>query len=438
MPHVSLVALSGFRVRDEAMLELGMSMPSLGARAASIGALPALGLLTLGALTPKHWSQAYHEPRAIDDELVEQLAEERPTLVAISALTASIDEAYRLCALLRARHIPTIIGGLHATALPSEVLQHADAVAVGDGEPIWLDILSDAERGVLAGVYRSREPFDLADAPVPRFDLLPPRRRPRFTLQTSRGCPLACDFCAASRLLGPFREKPVARVSDELAALRAEDGASRYTVVELADDNTFAGRRDPSELLGVLRASGVRYFTECDWRLGERPEILRGLAQSGCVQVLTGLESMVHRHRGMGAKSAALPRMMDAVSAIQDAGIAVIGCFVVGSDGETHATIDALGAMLHDAPLADVQLTLQTPFPGAPLRARLAREGRLIESKGWSVCTLFDVAYQPDRLTPQELESAFVSLVRAVFSPSEHERRRQVRHATWRRRGAAP
>jgi len=433
MPHVSFVAMSGFRVREREMIALGMALPGLAARAGAIAALPALGLLTLAALTPEPWTVSYHDPAAVDDALISGLLAERPTLVAISALTASITEAYRLAEALRGHGVQVVIGGLHVTACPEEAAMHAGCAVVGDGEPVWPEVLRDAQAGSLRPVYRAGRVFDLGEAPVPRFDLLGRAARPRYTLQTSRGCPLACEFCGASRLLGRFREKPVANIERELASIVSMD---RRATVELADDNTFAGGRDACELLGALERSGVRYFTEGDWRIGERPEVLGRLAPSGCVQMLVGIESLALRYRGMGAKAAELRRVIDACDRIQQHGVSVIACFIVGADGEDEESIGALGEFLIDAPFADVQLTLQTPFPGTALRSRLEREGRLLPDRGWESCTLFDVTYRPDRMTPDGLERTFRNLVKMVFAPEPTHRRAEIRKAVWARRGA--
>lgn len=434
MPLLSLVALSGFRVREPEMLALGMALPGLQSRAGAVAALPALGLLTLAGMTPPDWEVAYDEAAAVDDALVQRILERRPALVGISALTASILEAYRLADRLRAEGVRVVLGGLHVTACPDEASRHADGIVVGDGEPVWRQVLADAAAGELRPVYRARAPFDLAAAPLPRFGLLGDKPRPRFTVQTARGCPLACEFCGASRLLGPFREKPAARLREELAEIRRLD---RRATVELADDNTFAGRRSAEELLGVLGESGVRYFTEGDWRIGERPDVLRGLAASGCVQILVGIESLVYRHRGMGSKAAALSRVIDAVEAIQESGVAVIGCFIVGSDGESHESLHALGEFIQSSPFADIQLTLQTPFPATALHARLAREGRLLPGRDWSSYTLFDLTYRPDRLSPEELERGFRNLVRCTFAPGPSARRLEIRQRIWGHRSGA-
>jgi radical SAM superfamily enzyme YgiQ (UPF0313 family) len=331
--------------------------------------------------------------------------------------------------MLRWRGLRTVIGGLHATACPDEARQHCDAVVVGDGEPVWHDVLADAESGIIKPIYMARVPFDLRQAPLPRYDLLGTRRRPRWTVQTQRGCPFACEFCGASRLLGPFRTKPTERIRAELDAIASRDP---HPLVELADDNTFAGNRNPTALFEALDAVDARYFTEVDWRVGEQPDVLAGLAASGCVQVLVGIESLLFRYPGMGQKDADLSRMMDALAAIQDAGVAVIGCFIVGCDGETRQSLDKLARFLDDCPLADVQLTVQTPFPGTALYRRLEREGRLIAERGWSWHTLFDVAYRPDTMSVEELEKAFRDLVCTVFGPKPTQRRTAIRRRVWR------
>jgi len=139
----------------------------------------------------------------------------------------------------------------------------------------------------------------------------------------------------------------------------------------------------------------------------------------------------VHQHTGMGAKRTSMDRMMDAVRAIQSAGVAVIGCYIVGSDGETHESIERLREFLETDPCADAQITLQTPFPGTALRERLHNEGRLLQDKDWSYHTLFDVAYQPDRMTPDQLTQAFRGLLIDAFGPTPTKRRRHIRRETW-------
>lgn len=429
-PHVALVPFTGFRVRAAEMLALGMQLPGLKRRGIALAELPALGLLTLAGLNPPHWTASYHPTAAAGERLLDEVLRTRPTLVALSALTASVEEAYRFSRQVRDQGIRTVIGGLHVSTCPDEAQQFCDAVVVGEGERCWPQLLADAEAGKLARIYRSPSlNVSRADSkwPAPRFDLLG-HQPPRFTLQTQRGCPLACEFCAASRLLGKFQEKPDEHLQAELNSIQT---ISPRPLLELADDNTFAGERDFEPFLKALQKSGARWFTESDWRLGERPEILKRLAAAGCVQVLVGIESLVFRYPGQGQKWTELQRIMNALTAIQEAGVVVNGCFIVGAEGETRDSLQRLVDFILASPLAEVQITLQTPFPGTKLHERLRDQGRLLPDRGWSYYTLFDVTYQPDQLSVAELEQGFRDVLAAIYNDAASQRRGTLRKHIW-------
>ncbi len=431
MPHVAFVPFTGLRVREKEMLKLGMSLPGLRTRADALSALPALGLLTLAGMTPEEWNCSYH-PSSESKTLVDDVLESNPDLVAVSALTASVLEAYDFCETMKQNGIATVIGGLHATVLPDEASQHASSVCVGDGESSWLQILADAKNQSLEKIYRPVKPFNLDESPLPRFDLLQKdsanKAPQRWTVQTQRGCPWACDFCGASRLLGPARFKPVTRIGAELDKIKSLDHSPW---VELADDNTLAGRKDSFELLEEIQSANIKYFTESDWRIGEDPKLVKALADSGCVQVLVGIESLTNQYSGMGRKQTELQKMCDAIEVIQDAGIVVNGCFIVGADGETNESIDLMTKFINESSLAEVQLTLQTPFPGTGLYRRFAKESRLLKNRDWSYYTLFDVVFKPDIMTVPELESGFRRSIMDVFSVEASAKRASLRRKIW-------
>ena len=429
MPHVTFVPFTGLRVCDDRLLELGMTLPGLVERGRAIGELPGLGLLTLAGMLPTNWTSNYQAHNGNTEQLVEEVLQEKSNLVAVSALTASIEDAYEFSRQIQSRGVPVVIGGLHVTACPDEAMQHCDAVVVGEGESVWLQVLSDCAANELKPIYSSFDIKAEASWPTPRFDILPSNPS-RFTLQTQRGCPLACDFCAASRLLGRFREKPDENVRRELDAIRA---LNSNPILELADDNTFAGGRCVNSFFDMFADAGVRYFTEADWRIGARPELLSGLAHSGCVQILVGMESLIFRYPGMGKKWADHQRVLAAIEAIQDSGVAVNACFIIGAEGETRASIDRLVNFILEGPFAEVQVTLQTPFPGTALYQRMKRANRLLPNKSWSSYTLFDVTFQPDQMSPAELEVAFADAIAKIYSAEATARRKAIRKKVWRR-----
>src|SRR5437016_1124613 len=213
--RIGLIAMSGIRACDPELMKLGFSLPGFVERGKTIASLPSLGLLTLAALTPTRIEVEYVEVR---DLAISDAPLNRYDLVAISSYTAQILEAYALADRYRERGVPVVLGGLHVSVLPQEAAQHADAVVVGEGELSWPALLRDFECGRLQPCYGSREAqFNLADSPVPAYELLDTTRYNRLTVQTSRGCPFRCDFCASSILLtSKYKQKAVANVIAEI------------------------------------------------------------------------------------------------------------------------------------------------------------------------------------------------------------------------------
>lgn len=112
----------------------------------------------------------------------------------------------------------------------------------------------------------------------------------------------------------------------------------------------------------------------------------------------------------------------------------VNACFIVGAEGETRASLDRLASFIEKSDFGEVQLTLQTPFPGTKLFDRLEKEGRLLTNRDWSHYTLFDVTFQPDILSVSELERGFRDVLSHVFSSEAAVRRKELRRQIWRRR----
>jgi len=413
---IALIAMSGVRAVDQTLLELGLTLPGFVERSRTIASLPSLGLLTLAGMTPaRHdvhyvevddWKDADDIPRDLD-------------FAAISTYSAQVFEAYALADWLRAAGVPVVIGGPHVSTLPDEALAHADAVAVGEGESVWPDILEAAEQGRLRGVFGARDGrFDFAQSPMPAFELLDIPRYNRLTVQTHRGCPHRCEFCAASPLLTPrYKQKPLARVLAELDRIKE---LWQTPFIEFADDNSLVNREYWRELCREMAKRHLRWFTETDISVADDPELLALMREAGCAQVLVGLESPVptgleRLELKRNWKRQRLDHYRDAIREIQRHGITVNGCFILGLDGQGAEIFDAVYDFVRETELYEVQITMLTPFPGTPLYHRLKREGRLLEDRRWDKCTLFDVNYQPVGMTVEELENGFRDLTRRLY-----------------------
>jgi radical SAM superfamily enzyme YgiQ (UPF0313 family) len=341
-------------------------------------------------------------------------------LVAISSYSAQIDEAYQLAGQYRTAGVPVVIGGPHVTALPDEALQHCDAVVIGEGEPSWEAVLRDAAKGGLKRRYGRRDgDYSLADAPMPAFHLLDISKYNRLTVQTSRGCPHQCEFCAASVILtSKYKQKPAAKVLAEIDRI-LEIWAHPF--IEFADDNSFVDHAYWKNLLPHLKGKNLRWFAETDLSVAEDGELLELMRETGCQQVLIGLESPIEAPlRGVELRSdwklKHFPRYKKAIQTIQSHGITVNGCFVIGLDGHSPDVFEQVFSFVKEAELYEVQVTILTPFPGTPLYSRLQRENRLLEPENWRKCTLFDINFLPASMSAGELRDSFKKLVVALYS----------------------
>ncbi len=424
---IGFIAMSGVRAQNEELTQLGLTLPGFVDRNRIIASMPSLSLLTLAGLTPGRFEVEYHE---IADLKKTPVLPEGFDLVAITSFSAQIFEAYAVADFYRQRGVPVVMGGLHVSLLPDEALEHCRSVVMGEGEPLWPEVLADFERGALKSRYQQSEhgAFDLRDAPMPRFDLLDPDKYNRITVQTSRGCPHRCEFCASSILLTPqYKVKPVEKVIAEIHEIKK---IWPRPFIEFADDNSFVLRAHYKSLLRALAKENLRWFTEADVRVADDDELLALMRDSGCQQVLIGLESPRRESlRGVELRADWKFRQRDhykqAIARIQSYGITVNGCFILGLDGDTPEVFDDVLEFVRDSGLYEVQVTFLTAFPGTPLYARLKAEGRLIEDRRWDKCTLFDINFRPRQMSVEQLQAGFLRLVKVLYSTGETRMRRR-------------
>lgn len=440
MKRIGLIAMSGVRAHNAELTQLGLTLPGFVERNKIIASLPSLGLLTLAGLTPNRFAVEYHEIADLRQEA------EYPVhfdLVALSTLTAQLREAYQVADFYRSRGIPVVMGGITVSSLPKEALAHCTSVVVGEGEPLWPQVLNDFEKGSLKPFYvqSPRGQFDLRDAPMPRFDLLDPDKYNRITVQTSRGCPHHCEFCASSILLtSRYKVKPVEKVIAEIHAIKR---IWPRPFIEFADDNSFVHRDHFKRLLRELSKENLRWFTETDLRVAEDDELLALMRDAGCQQVLIGLETpRAASLNGLELKSNWKLHQQEAykkaIAKIQSCGVTVNGCFVLGLDGDTPDIFDEVFAFVKDSGLYEVQITFLTAFPGTALYERLEREGRILRPGAWELCTLFDLNIRPKQMSLEQLQAGFLSLAKRLYSKEETADRRANFKAMLKRSPISP
>ncbi|MFO0935456.1 MAG: radical SAM protein [Gemmataceae bacterium] len=287
-----------------------------------------------------------------------------------------------------------------------------------------------ASRKDVEPIWRARDfpPVNIKTLPVPRYDLLSNRTYSRYPVQTSRGCPWRCDFCASNVMLQEtYRKRPVSEVVRDLEAIRK---LKKRPFIEFADDNTFVDHAWGKELCRAIQPLGIKWFTETDISVAEDEELLRLMRDARCRQVLIGLESpdqasLEGLELRTNFKHKQWSGYVDAVRRIQSHGITVNGCFILGLDHHTPAIFQQVFDYVMSIPLYEVQITILTPFPGTPLYARLLKEGRILQPGRWDLCTMFDVNFVPKRMTVDQLRDGMFWLTERLYSEASLAKRRE-------------
>ena len=415
--NIGFLAMSGVRAHDSRLLELGLTLPGFVDRSRVIASLPSLGLLLLAACTPASHHLRYSEAESDHCTPPEVY---HCDLVAISTFSAQVFEAYRVADCLRAAGVKVAMGGLHVSVCPDEAAQHADYVVVGEGESVWPAVVASAQAGAKPRIFRAADypPVCMQTLPIPRYDLLGDRPYNRFTVQTSRGCPWRCDFCASTVMLSRhYRKRPVDGIVRDI---RAVQRLRHNAFIEFADDNTFVDKSWGRDLCRALTPLRIKWFTETDISVAEDDVLLHAMRKAGCRQILVGLESPasceldgLEMRRNVKARWA--QHYTQALRNIQSHGITVNGCFILGLDTHTPEIFQHVLDFAMEVPLFEVQITVLTAFPGTPLYSRLLRENRILEPHRWDLCTLFDVNFQPRNMSPQQLREGLYWLGERLY-----------------------
>lgn len=366
---------------------------------------PPIGLGIVSALTPPDW-----EVELIDENW-EAFIFRPADLVGITAFTASANRAYAIAAKYRKQGVPVVMGGIHASVRTEEALEFVDAVVVGEAESIWPQVLADARGNCLKKVYRGTW-GRLKGLPPPRRDLFHPGYV-FASVQTSRGCPMDCEFCSVTAFNGRrYRRRPPEEVLDEIQNIPQK-------LLFFVDDNIIGyGRESRDQALELFRGMVERkvnklWFCQASLNFADDEEVLRWARRAGCQMVFLGLEAegvdalaeinkSLNLKRGVHAYELAFHR-------IHRAGIAVLGAFIFGMDSDTPEKLHRRARYMVASGVDVMQRTFLTPLPGTRLFKHLSDESRLLYTNfpaDWNRYDMGQAVHRPAGMTPEELTEA--------------------------------
>jgi len=363
---------------------------------------------------------------SIVDEAVERVNfDEQADLVGISCTTTVASRAYEIASEYRKRGVKVVLGGTHPTLIPHEAIRYADSVCIGEAEGSWAEILADFKDGKLKRFYSRDGYCSLKSLPLPRRDLFEAKHYlPIAGMQTSRGCPFACNFCAVTTVFGhKYRLRPVEDVLSEVETLK-----NKY--VFFLDDNIVGSPGHSKELFRALIPYSKHWIGQASTTVIKDPELLKLMAKSGCKGLFVGFESLSEKNLKSSRKKHNDPKQYkEIVKKLHDQGIAVSGAFVFGLDDDDRSVFERTLEFAMDVKLDVAQFNWLTPYPGTPIYDRMKAENRLIRIEWWSrgsglgAETGEAVVYHPKMMSAGELEEGSRWVRKSFYSTSSILRR---------------
>jgi anaerobic magnesium-protoporphyrin IX monomethyl ester cyclase len=366
-------------------------------------AVASLGPAFLAAFLRKHGHEAAFlrvpADRTVAD-IADDIRREAPGLIGVSLTTRQWLRARDLLGgLRRVSNVPAIVGGLHPTFSPEDVLRHAgiDYVCMGEGEEAMLELVEALEAGIPVDdghikniwakggtrpILRNRiEPLD--SVPFMARDMLDERWGVRH-ISTQRGCPFPCTYCAArmydklyasSDTTSYGRRRSHANVLAELSDIRAQ-GPLNYII--FLDDTFTINHPWVREFCKVYQRDFKIPFS-LHARVETVNEImLHELAAAGCYHIVYGVESGSARvRREIMKRSATNQRFRDVFRWTKKAGIMATANYIIGTPGETRAEMAETIALHHELQPMDFGFFVFYPYPGTDLFQTCQAKGYL-------------------------------------------------------------
>lgn len=381
---------------------------------------PSLGIATIAAMTPPDVELEFR-----DDRLADAATPTDADAVCFSFFTPAATRAIELAGYFRAQGKPLIAGGIFPTMMPDVCTPHFDAVVVGEGEPVWPQVLKDLRAGALRARYDSPSMASLSGLPLPRVDLYLGKendifRPDDYPVQLSRGCPLTCVACVLpTSMTRHMRNFDLDHVVGQLEQL-AKHG-KRACLTE--DTSWFPGSAVKSlqALFERIVARGapatISYVgISMPMILATQSSTLELAKRAGVdMFYLVGGFDPVTKGAFTGKNPKQLERAYTAIRKSLDAGIEPYTSFLLGNEDDDEGTVDRMLEFASRSGITKAEFAIFTPYPGTPSWQQLTAQERIIDFT-WSRYNDANCVYLPKQMTPDQLTRGYLRLWREFYA----------------------
>lgn len=387
-------------------MKITLIKPNIGRREHSLyvdeGRMEPLMLGVLAGLTPLE-----HDVVLYDDRMEKILYDEPTDLVAITVEAYTARRAYEIASEYRERGVPVIMGGMHVSLIPEEVRQHADSIFIGDAETLWVHVLDDVKHNKLQKVYKAPPGIGQMGGVKPRRDLYKGKDYlPISLMQFSRGCRYECNFCAVSRYFD--KKHYIRRIDEVLEEIIDLDRKFIFFV----DDNIASHKHALRELAQELIPMNVNWVSQASLDITHDNEIMKLMADSGCMGNVIGFESITPESLKDAKKVSNIRGFSNyerEIAILRDHAMQTWAAFTLGYDNDTYDSILATMEFARKNKFTFAAFNILMPYPNTPLYEQLERENRLLYDGKWWLHPEYrfnQAAFVPTRMTSDELTRA--------------------------------
>jgi radical SAM superfamily enzyme YgiQ (UPF0313 family) len=369
---------------------------------------PIITLPHLAAITPDK-----HDVKIVNENYDTLDYDEDVDLVGITTYTMTAPRAYKIADEFRRRGKTVVMGGYHVTALPEEALEHADCVVQGLAELTWPRVLEDFEKGKLKRLYERDHDFDISKVPPLRRDLI--THNPFLgAIQTTKGCPHTCEFCAISSFCGRMvKQRPIKDVVEEIKSMPNK-------IFVIHDPHLTLNKKYAKELFKEM----IRQNVHKQWVANGTTDVLATVdkdfldlaRKAGCVEWFVGFESVNQEALNETHKTHnKVENFSKLINRLHDYNMAVQGGIIFGFDHDTPDVFDTTLETINQWNMDVLEINILTPYPGTKLYEKLDNAGRIF-TKDWTKYNQVEVVFDPKNMTPEELMHGAQKVAKEFYS----------------------
>ncbi len=354
---------------------------------------PPLSLGIIAALTPTNWDIE------IIDENWEDFVYKEADLVGITSWTFYINRAYKIAGQYKKAGIPVVMGGMHVSAVPHEAINYCNSVVVGIAEEIWPKVIHDFENGNLKQFYHGQPTRIFIK---PRRDLFD-NRYMWGVLQTSRGCPMSCEFCSITQFHGNrYIKRPIEEVIDDINEIQQK-------FLFIVDENILGfTKRDEEKTLDLFikmsqNTDKKYWYGFSSINIAYDNELLKKASDSGCGMLFIGIESededaLKSMNKKVNQKIS-LSEYDNLIKKFHKNGIGVFAGMIYCAETDRVSSINKRAKFIHNSKFDAIHSSILTPFPGTKMFERMKDTERLIKNnypEDWKYYNWKSIVVKPD------------------------------------------